>query len=221
MKTDSELRSDVMAELRWDSRIKSNQIGVIVKDGAVTLNGMVETYAEKMAAERAAKRVRGVRAIAEDIEVRLPNQMRATDEGLAEQIARVLSWNSLLGDTSIQAEVRNGRVMLSGHVDSHHQREAAAAAVEPLQGVAALFNYVTVRPPAKEPAPRDVERQIMSALHRHANVEASKIQVSVAGGKVMLDGSVDAYCEREVVDQAVRSTPGVREVVDNIVVTSI
>ena len=220
MKTDSELRLDVIAELQWDSRIKSNEIGVIVKDGAVTLTGMVETYAEKVAAERAAMCVRGVRAVAEDIVVRLPSRMRSTDEGLAEQIARLLSWNTTLRDTNVQAEVRGGRVTLSGEVESFHQREAAAAAVEPLEGVISIVNRIAVQAPVKAPSPRDIQRQIMGALHRHANVEASKIRVSVDDGNVTLEGSIDAPCEREAVEAAVRGTPGVRDVVDNLVVAS-
>lgn len=220
MKSDSELRLDVIAELQWDSRIKGNEIGVIVKDGAVTLTGMVESYAEKIAAERAALRVRGVRAVAEDILVRLPSRMQTTDEGVAEQIARSLRWNATLRDTNVQAEVRQGKVTLSGQVESFYQRESAAAVVEPLEGVVALVNHIVVQPPAKAPSTRDIQRQIMGALHRHATVEASKIRVSVDDGKVTLEGSIDAHCEREAVTAAVRGTLGVKDLVDKLIVAS-
>lgn len=219
MRTDTELRFDVIAELQWDTRIKSNEIGVIVKDGAVTLMGTVESYAEKIAAERAALRVRGVRAVAEDIQVRLPNRMQTTDEGLAERIARLLRWNVTLRDTNVQAEVRNGTVTLSGEVQSFHQRESAAAAIEPLEGVVGLVNRIVVQA-AKSPTARDIQRQIAGALHRHATVEASQIRVSVEEGKVTLEGSVHAPCEREAVSAAVRGTAGVKDLVDNLVVVS-
>lgn len=215
MKTDTELRADVIAELKWNPRIKSNQIGVIVKDGAVTLTGMVETFAEKMHAGRAAKIVKGVRAVAEDIEVKLPTQIKRTDEGIAEQAARMLTWNSTLRDTNVQAEVRNGRVILTGEVDWLYQKETAAKRVAELEGVTGVFNQITIRAPKSADA-RDVKREIMSALQRHANLEASKVDISVAEGKVTLEGTVDAYHDRDLIEDAARGTEGVRDVVDNI-----
>jgi osmotically-inducible protein OsmY len=215
MKTDAELRADVIAELKWNPRIKSNQIGVIVKDGAVTLTGMVETFAEKIHAERAAKIVKGVRAVAEDIEVKLPTQIKRTDEGIAEQAARMLTWNSTLRDTNVQAEVRNGRVILTGEVDWLYQKETAAKRVAELEGVTGVFNQITIRA-RKSADARDVKREIMSALQRHANLEASKVDISVADGKVTLEGTVDAYHDRDLIEDAARGTEGVRDVVDNI-----
>lgn len=219
MRTDEQLQTDVLAELKWDPRIQSNEIGVTAKDGAVTLTGTVETYSEKLAAERAAKRVKGVRAIAENIEVRLPTQMRTTDEGIAERTAHILKWNSTLRDTDIQAEVNNGYVTLTGEVDWSYQKQVAASRIEELQGVAGIFNQVTVRQKADPVGARDVEKQITSALHRHANVEASKVRVSVADGKVTLDGVIDAYHERELIEDAVWATAGVKQVVDNLTVS--
>jgi osmotically-inducible protein OsmY len=215
MKTDDELRADVIAELKWNPRIKSNRIGVIVKDGAVTLTGMVETYIEKMDAERAAKRVEGVRAVAEDIEVKLPTQIRKTDEGIAEQAARMLTWNSTLRNTNVLAEVRDGRVVLTGEVDWLYQKETAAKRISELEGVTGVSNQITIRA-RKSADPRDVKRQIMGALHRHANLEASKIEISVADGKVTLEGTVDAYHDRDLIEEAARGTEGVRAVVDNL-----
>jgi osmotically-inducible protein OsmY len=160
MKTDSELRLDLIAELQRDSCINSNEIGFIMKDGAVTLIGMVDTYAEKLAAELAALRVRGVRAVAENIAVRLPSRTHPTDAGLAEQIARLLSWHATLRDTNVQAEVRNGKVTLNGQVESFQQRESAAAAVESFEGVVELVNRITVLPATKAPKAHDIPRQI-------------------------------------------------------------
>jgi osmotically-inducible protein OsmY len=215
MKTDEELRADVVAELKWDPRLKSNQIGVIVKDGAVTLTGLVETYFEKMCAERAAKSVKGVRAVAEDIEVKLPTQIKKSDEGIAEQAARMLTWNSTLRDTNVQAEVRKGRVILTGEVDWLYQKEIAAKRVAELDGVTGVMNQITIRVRKNADAP-DVKRQIMGALHRHANLEASKVEISVVDGKVTLEGTVDAYHERDLIEDAARRTEGVRDLVDNI-----
>ena len=215
MRTDLEIQADVAAELKRDARVKSTAIGVIVKDGAVTLTGMTDSYMEKMAAERAAKRVKGVRAVAADVEVRLPVQIKRTDEGIAEQIARLLSWSSAFRDTNVQAEVRNGRVTLTGSVRWLYQKDEAERRVEELDGVLAVYNQiaVTARPPVDE---REVHRHIMSALHRHATVEASKVKVSISGGTVTLDGTVGAYHEREAIENAIRTTAGVTHVVDNL-----
>lgn len=214
MKTDEELRASVIAEFEWNPRIKSKQIGVIVKDGAVTLTGMVESYIEKIDAERAAKSVQGVRAVAEDIEVKPPAQILRTDEGIAEQAARMLAWNSTLRYTNVQAEVRSGRVVLTGEVDWLFQKETAAKRVAELAGVTGVFNQITVR--ARNADPRDVKREIMGALHRHANLEASNVNISVADGKVTLEGTVHAYHERALIEDAARGTEGVRTVVDNL-----
>ena len=215
MKTDEELRTDVIAELKWNPRINSNQIGVIVKDGAVTLTGMVETYVERIQAERAARRVQGVRAVAENIEVKLPTQIKRTDEGIAEQAARMLTWNSTLRNTNVQAEVRNGGVVLTGEVDWLYQKETAAKRVAELEGVTDVNNQITIRA-RKSANPRDVKREILGALHRHANLEASKVEILVADGEVTLEGTVDAYHERDLIEEAARGTEGVRTIVDNL-----
>ncbi len=218
MKTDDQLRNDVLAELRWDPRVRGNEIGVIVKNGAVTLTGIVETYAEKLAAERATQRVDGVRAIAADIEVKLPEQLRTTDEGLAEQIALVLTWNSMLRNTAIQAQVQNGYVTLTGEVDALYQKETAARLVGELHGVAGVLDRVVVRAKHAAIEPHDVQKRIISALHRHATLEASRIAVSVKDGRVTLEGTIDGFHERELIEAAVRATAGVRQVVDNLTV---
>jgi osmotically-inducible protein OsmY len=218
MITDQELRADILAELERDPRVRSTEIGVIVKHGAVTLTGVVEDFADKVAAERAVKRLKGVRAIAEDIQVKRPAELRLTDEGIAERIAEILSWSSTFRDTDIQAEVRNGHVTLSGEVDALYQKQAAARRVGELEGVTGIFNRIRVRETAAGNRARDIEREIMSALHRHANIEASKVRVSVSGSNVTLDGTVDALHERELIEDAVRHTVGVTDVIDNLAV---
>jgi len=218
MKTDQELRADILAELERDPRVRSTEIGVIVKHGGVTLTGVVEDFADKAAAERAVKRLKGVRAIAEDIQVKPPAERRLTDGGIAERIAEILSWSSTFRDTDIQAEVRNGHVTLSGEVDRLYQQQAAARRVGELEGVTGIFNRIRVPETVAGERARDIEREIVSALQRHANIEASKVRVSVAGGKVTLDGTVDALHERDLIEDAVRRTAGVTDVVDNLAV---
>jgi osmotically-inducible protein OsmY len=215
MKTDDELRADVLAELSRSPRIRASEIGVIVKDGAVTLSGMVHTLDEKACAERAVRNIKGVRAIADDIEVKLPAEMRKADEHVAEQVSRVLTWYSSLRNMDVRAEVDDGHVTLTGEVDFLYQKALAAERVAELKSVAGVSNQITIR---KRDAidESEVKRQITGALHRHAAVEASGIQISVVDGKVVLDGVVDACCERELIAEAVRSTHGVHEIVDNL-----
>ena len=218
MKTDQELRADILAELERDARVRSTEIGVIVKNGAVTLTGVVADFADKIAAERAVKRLKGVRAIAEDIEVKRSAEARLTDEGIAERIAEVLSWSTPFRDTDIQAEVREGRVTLSGEVDRLYQKQAAAQRVGELEGVTGIFNEIRVRETVAGARARDIETEIVRALQRHASIEASKVRVSVAEGKVTLDGTVDALHERDLIEDAVRHAAGVTDVVDNLAV---
>jgi osmotically-inducible protein OsmY len=212
MKTDRQLQADVLAELAWDPQVRGNEIGVIAKDGAVTLTGVVQSYGEKAAAERAVKRVKGVRAIAQDIEVKLPDEMRASDEGIAEKFARLVAWTSSLRETNVLAEVKNGYVTLTGEVDHPYQKKVAANRVYELDGVIGLANDITVRPRPPDVHARDVVRQITKALHRHAGIEASNIHVSVENGRVTLEGTIPTYAERELVEEAVSATTGVAEI---------
>jgi osmotically-inducible protein OsmY len=216
MTSDEELQADVLAELKWDPRVHGNAIGVIAKDGAITLTGVVESYAEKIAVERAAKRVKGVRAIAEDIEVKLPDEMSSSDEGIAERIARLVAWTSTLRNAKVLAEVRKGYVTLSGEVDHPYQKQIVAQRVGEIDGVTGLTNDIKVRASPSEVHARDVVRQITRALHRHASIEASNIHVSVADGKVKLEGTIPTFPERELVEEAVWATAGVKELDDNL-----
>ena len=212
MKTDRQLQADVLAELEWDPQVQRNEIGVIAKDGAVTLTGVVQSYAEKAAAERAAKRVKGIRAIAQDIDVKLPDEMRDSDEGIAEKFARLVAWTSALRDTNVIAEVQNGYVTLTGEVDHPYQKQIAANRIGELDGVIAVTNDIKVRPRPSEVHARDVVRQITKALHRHASIEASNVHVSVESGRVTLEGAIPTYAERELVEEAVSTTAGVTEI---------
>jgi osmotically-inducible protein OsmY len=208
IKTDDELRADVHAEL---SRIRTSEIGVIVKDGAVTLSGMVHTLGEKACAERAVKNIKGVRAIADDIEVKLPAEMRKADEHIAEQISRVLTWYSSLRNMDVRAEVDDGHVTLTGEVDFLYQKSLAAERVAELECVVGVSNQITIRE-RHAIDQNEVKRQIMAALRRHAAVEASGIQISVADGKVILEGVVDACCERDLLVMGAYGRSRLREI---------
>jgi osmotically-inducible protein OsmY len=191
-------------------------VRVIAKDGAVTLMGIVESYAEKIAAESAVKRVKGVLAIAENLEVKLPEEPRTSDEGIAERIARLLSWTSTLRNTAVLAEVRSGHVTLTGEVDYPYQKQFTAQRVGELDGVTGITNEIRIRPRVPELNARELVRQITRALHRQANVEASNIHVSITDGRVKLEGTIPTYPERDLVEEAVWATRGVTEVEDQL-----
>jgi osmotically-inducible protein OsmY len=218
MTIDEQLQRSVLDELKWDPRVQSSEIGVIARDGAVTLTGEVVTYAEKLAAERAAQRVKGVRAVAGDIRVKIPMQMATSDEDIAERIARMLKWNSTLQSTNIQAKVSDGRVTLTGEVDWEYQRREAARRIEELNGVTGIVNQIKVRPRATRASAQDIEREIKRALHRHADIEATRVRISVLEGEVMLDGTVDALFERELIESAAWASAGVKAVRDHLTV---
>ena len=218
MTNDEQLQRSVLDELKWEPRVQSSEIGVITKDGAVTLTGEVDTYAEKLAAERAAQRVKGVRAVAADIRVKIPTRMATSDEDIAERIARMLKWNSMLQSTNIQAKVGDGYVTLTGDVDWEYQRREAARRIEELNGVTGIGNQVKVRLQATRTSAQDIEREIKRALHRHADFEASRVRISVAGGEVTLDGTVDALFERELIENAAWASTGVKAVRDHLTV---
>jgi osmotically-inducible protein OsmY len=205
----------VLAELGRNPRISSSEIAVIVKHGAVTLNGLVPTLDEKICAERAVNAIKGVRAVANDIEVKLPEEMRKADEGIAEQIGQLLSWYSSLRNMDVHAGVDDGRVTLTGEVDFLYQKALVAERVAELAGVSAVSNQIKIRE-RHAIDEQEVNRQIMAALHRHANIEASGIQVFVADGEVKLEGTVGSYRERDLVVEAVRATAGVRDIIDNL-----
>jgi osmotically-inducible protein OsmY len=214
VKNDDELRSDVLAELARNPRIGSSEIAVTVKHGAVTLNGIVLTLDEKNCAERAVKNIKGVRAVANDVEVK-PEEMRRADEGIAEQIGRLLSWYSSLRNMDVSANVDDGHVTLTGEVDFLYQKALVAERVAELAGVSAVSNQIKIRE-RHATDEQEVKRQIVAALHRHANIEASGIQVSIADGDVSLEGTVGAYRERDLIVEAVGATAGVRGIIDNL-----
>lgn len=213
MRTDDEIRDDILAEIDWDPQIESNDIGVTVEDGAVTLYGTVQSYAARLAAERAAKRVKGVRAVAEEIKVKYPSDRSVSDQDIAEAISSILQWNATLRGYDIKAEVRSGYVTLTGKVDWHFQRETARQLIAEVRGVTGVSNQIAL---LQRTSAVDVKKKITQALHRNADFEASHITVNVDGSKVTLSGNVKAWYERKLVEDAVWAAPGVTSIQDNL-----
>jgi osmotically-inducible protein OsmY len=216
MRTDTELQQDVMNELKWEPTIKAAEIGVAVKDGVVTLSGYVDSYVKKLAAERAAARVFGVRAVVEEIEVRLPGSLKRSDEDVAGAVANVLEWNVLVPHDRVKVQVQDGLVTLSGEVDWGYQKFAAEEAVRYLMGVVWFNNQITVKPPVK---PMDTKDKIESAFRRNAMLDARRITVETRGSCVILSGSVRSWGERAEAQWAAWAAPGVSEVENNIIIS--
>jgi osmotically-inducible protein OsmY len=216
MKTDSQLQSDVMAELAWEPSIHSEEIGVEVKGGVVTLAGHVGTYSEKLEAERAAIRVVGVKAIAVEIDVRLPGINVRTDGDIARTVEHVLQWTTCLTNDSVKIKVEGGWVTLSGEVNWDYQRKAAVDGVRYLMGVKGVSDLIAIKPIVSAPL---VKADIEAALLRRAHKDSNGISVRVDGNGVTLSGSVHSWSERELAAQTVWGTPGVRSVTNNTTIT--
>lgn len=213
-KSDSQLQGDVLDELKWDPRVNHAQIGVTAKDGVVTLNGFVPTYAEKSAAEKAACRVMGVNALAEEIEVRFASDPKTSDAEIAQRILDIFAWDVTIPDQKLSVKVEHGWVTLTGSVDWHFQREAARKAAGKIGGVKGISNLVEVK---LRPSPEEVRERILAAFKRSSEVDASSINVAIEGNTVRLGGKVRAWNERQVAERAAWSAPGVTNVVDNII----
>jgi len=217
MKTDSQIQKDVIEELKWDPSVTHEYIGVAVKDGVVTLTGAVPSYFEKSAAERAAQRVAGVRAIAEEIEVKYPSCYRRDDGDIADSILLAFRWNVQIPDDKLHVKVAKGWVTLSGEVEWDFQRAAAENAVKPLSGVLGVTNLIGVKPRIEA---SDVKTKIEQALKRAAEREARRIKVEVKGTEVTLSGKVRSYAELHDARGAAWSAPGVSTVQDHLVISA-
>jgi osmotically-inducible protein OsmY len=211
---DKDLCHDVLDELEFEPSIDSEHIGVTAANGVVTLSGYVPSYAQKMAAERAAWRVKGVRAIAQEIAVRLPNDKKINDDEIAERAIKILAWNAWIPDEAVQVRVSHGWVTLTGQVEWNFLRQAAEREVRKLSGVLGVINDITLHFTAH---PTDIKQRILDALKRHAVVESKQIRVDVHdNGVVELHGHIDDWKERQAVEHAVWSTPGVRAIEDHM-----
>jgi osmotically-inducible protein OsmY len=213
-KTDTQIHHDVLEELRWDSRVDETEVGVEVDKGVVTLTGTVTSWAKRMAAEEAARRVIGVLDLANDIKIKVPGGLTRTDTEIAQAVRHALQWDVFVPDEKITSTVADGWVTLDGTVERWNERADAERAVRNLTGVKAVVNRITVTP--MKPVTADVRKAIEQALERRAEREAKRIRVEVRDGIATLTGSVHSWAERKSVVAAARFTPGVRDVQDQL-----
>ena len=217
MKTDSQLKADVLEELKWEPSVNATHIGVEVREGVVTLAGHVDNYAEKWHAERATQRVAGVRAMAVEMYVTLLGVSQRTDADIASAAVQVLGWMSNLPKDSVKVSVEAGWVTLSGTLEWEYQRRSATRAVRYLLGVTGVSDQIVLKSHAVNQAA--VKSDILAALHRRASTDAGKIAVTVNGAEVILTGTASSWSERELVKHSAWNTSGVHSVVDKIAVT--
>jgi osmotically-inducible protein OsmY len=215
MRTDADIQKDVMTQLRWEPLLNAEQIGVGVKNGIVTLSGIVDSYNKKIGAETAAKKVVGVRVVAEEIQVGSSPLFDRTDTEIAEAILNVLKWHTAVPEELLEIKVEKGIVTLEGEVKWNFQRTAALEAVKNLAGVRGVNNYITIRSVASQ---ADIKDKISAALARHAVIDAEKIRVELAGNRVVLSGTVRSLAEKDDAEHAAWSAPGVSSVDNQLIV---
>lgn len=217
MKTDKQLQQDVLDELVWEPSVDAAEIGVSVENGVVILNGTVKSLAEKWTAERVSQRVEGVRAVTDELVVKVAGDDQHTDLDIAQAAVIALDWNTSVPRKQIKVLVENGWVTLDGSVEYHFQKEAAESAMRNLKSVKGVHNMIAIKPSVFA---GDVTRAIKRALHRAAQVDAEKISVEANAGKVILRGNVRSLAEREEAERAAWSSPGVSNVQNYISVVS-
>lgn len=215
MKSDSQLQKDVLNELKWEPFLNASEIGVSVKNGIVTLSGQVSSYAKKLAAEKAAKRVGGVKAIAEDIQVGISPNYRKTDAEIAAVVLHALKWHAAVQEEKIKIKVEDGTVKLEGEVEWDYQRISAKTAIENIVGVKAVVNLITVKPRI---TPTDITQKINAAFIRSATIDSKKIAAEVYGSKVVLRGKVRSFAEKEDAEKAAWAAPGVTSLDSQLVI---
>jgi osmotically-inducible protein OsmY len=209
MKTSTELKTDVMDELMFEPSIDETGIGVAVEDGVVTLSGHAKSYAEKLAAEEAVKRVDGVQAVANELKVELWPGFQHDDTDLAQAVAHALRWNAWLPANSVTASVSEGWVTLDGSVPWQYQKQEAALSIQRLQGVKGVTNRIEVEPRVQA---EEVERKIQSAFQRAASLDAEQVHVETSGSRAILRGKVRSFAESQDAERAAWSVPGVTSV---------
>ncbi|GIW06516.1 MAG: ornithine aminotransferase [Dehalococcoidia bacterium] len=216
LRTDEDIQQDVLDELRWEPELQPNEIGVIVKDGVVTLTGWVDTYLKRMVAQDAAHRVRGVKAVANEIEVRLPSSAERSDMDIAAAAVRALEWDAGISADKIDVTVSKGWVTLKGEVNWQFEKQDAERVIRRLSGVKGVTNLITVKPHL---SPTELKEKIEAALVRSAETDAERIKVEVMGSKVTLKGTVRSYAEKKEAERVAWSAPGVASVDNQITVS--
>jgi osmotically-inducible protein OsmY len=215
MQSDRDIQRDIVHELNWEPSLRNDDIAVGVRDGVVTLAGFVDSYADKWTAERVAGRVKGVKAVANDIEVKLPSSSARPDPDIARAALDALKWNVSVPHERIKVKVEKGWLTLEGDVDWYYQKEAAERAVRYLTGVQGISNLIVVK---ARPTPSDVKERIKETLQRGAEFDADRITVELEGNKAILRGTVRSYAEMRDAERAARNAPGITEVENRLTV---
>jgi osmotically-inducible protein OsmY len=215
-RSDSEIEKDLLDELRWDPALKDDDVAVSVRDGVVTLAGFVASYADKWKAERVVSRVKGVRAIANDLQVKLPAASQRPDPDIARAAIDALKWDIVVPSDRITVRIENGWLTLDGTVDYYFQRQAAERDVRNLTGVKGVTNLITVH--SSQPASADIKQRIKEALQRNALLDADHITVEIDKSKAILRGTVRSYAEWRSAAMAARNAPGISEVENRLTI---
>lgn len=213
MKNDTQIQKDIIDQLKWEPFLNAAEIGVAVKHGVVTLSGQVDSYSKKLAAENAAKKIEGVKAIAEEIQIGVSPACNKTDAEIAEAVLNALKWHAAVREDKIKIKVEDGNVRLEGRVEWEFERNNAKMAVENLTGVRSVTNLITVKPRITT---SDIQHKISAAFHRSATIDSVKINAEVAGSKIILRGKVRSYAEKEDAEKAAWNAPGVTSVDNRI-----
>lgn len=209
MKSDEQIQKDVLEQLKWEPSLDAAAIGVSVKKGVVTLSGIVDTYYKKVCAESAAKKITGVKAVAEDIQVGISPSYKKTDTEIAEAVLHALRWHSFVPEDKIKVKVEDGVVTLEGEVTWDYQRTSAKKAIENLAGVRKIISFISLKPSVTA---ANVKDKILAAFYRSATIDADNVTIQVIGNKAVLTGKVRSYAEREDAEHAAWSAPGINQV---------